>query len=125
MPLTWANICQFAAQYENNNAWGVSKLRETKVFKYLQSKFHWVMMLSECPISWAVTFNTVKEKKLYGMNDVFRYVMKVPAPIAKMVIESNAFAHLKNAGSGSLRPISMWKEVLKVLEYSAYIQGIC
>ena len=69
MPLTWANICQFAAQYENSNAWDVSKVRETKVFKYLQSKFHWVMMLSECPISWAVTFNTVKEEKLYGMKD--------------------------------------------------------
>jgi len=123
VPLTWGNLSQFASQYENTNAWDNVKIRETKIFKYFHSRFHWVMMLSECPISWAITFNTVKDKKLYRMNDIFRHVMKVPASIAKMAIESNAFGHLKTVNiNGSLRPIAMWKEVLKVLDHIEHIK---
>lgn len=122
VPLTWANLTQFIGQYENTNSWDATKVRCSKIFKYFHSRFHWVMMLSECPVSWAITFNTVKDKELYGMNEVFRHIMKVPAPIAKMVIESNAFNHLKTMNtSGSLRPISMWKEVLKVLDHIEHI----
>jgi len=113
-PLTWASFINFIGSYEGISTYNKEKVETSKVFQYFTKKFYWVRMLSECEISWAVTFNTVKDKKLDGLKDVYRYVMKVPAPIAKIVIDSEALSHLKGMNS-TTRAIGKWKEILKVL----------
>jgi hypothetical protein len=113
-PVTWSSFINFIAAYEGISTYNKEKLEASHVFQYFTKKFYWVRMLSECEISWAVTFNTVKDKKLDGMKDVYRYVMKVPAPIAKIVIDSQALSHLKSTNS-TTRAIGQWKELLKVL----------
>jgi len=119
-PMTWASLSNFISSYEKISLYNKKRLEDSKIFQYFQSRFHWVRMLSECSVSWAITFNTVNDKKLYGINDVLRYVMKVPTPIAKIVLASKSLSHLQNINA-STRAIHQWKQILDRLTHIEHL----
>lgn len=120
-PLTWGALITFINECEGINTWGSNsyeKLKTSKVFGYLYAKFPWIKMLSEHPMSMGVNMNVVKEKKLFKYKEITKHVMKVPNDIAEMVVESKAFAHLRNAEGRPAegRPPKGWISMLKDLE---------
>ena len=78
---------------------------------YFADKFHWYKTLKESPVKHHLRFNSIVLHKLFGLNDMSRYVMKAPHNIAKMVLDSYKIKQ-KNISE----EISNWRNLVKDLD---------
>ena len=111
IPLNYSYLISFIQMTENSsldgNSFNLAKSK-SKVFEYLHSRFPWIRMLSESPISYATTFNVVYTKKLFGMKDFHRYVMNSSNNVIQTVLSSRYLN-----GSGNAK---QWKTDMQFLD---------
>ncbi len=114
LPLTYELLTSFVLNNTyNSSRYGRELLAESEMMHYFLAKFPWIRVLGENKLGKYLNMNVVKEKKLFGGNDINRHVMKVPNNIAKLVMESKAFERF---GERSGSPIKKWQEILKYLD---------
>lgn len=122
-PMTFSDFQAFISSNENiglrwnlfntENEIILDTLRKSKIFQYFESRFHWIKTIAEYKHNFLVTFNTIANKKLYGIKDLNRHIFKVPYNISKIVEGSQFMGRIKKEG----RPFAFWEETLKVLEH--------
>jgi hypothetical protein len=124
-PLTFADFQTFISNNENiKQNWGdddesvLDRLGKSLIFQYFQTRFHWIKTIAEYKYNFLVTFNTVADKKLYGLKDLNRHIFKVPYNISKIVEGSKYMELVKKKG----RPFAAWEETLKVLEHVDHLR---
>jgi len=110
-PLTYSNLMHFITM----NDFGQT---DSKTYKKFKDNFHWLQMLSENKLSHHIPFNTIISKKIFGMKDVYRHVMRVPYPVAKKVIEGKVFRRLSGDVKATNKLIKSWYEALKILDHT-------
>jgi hypothetical protein len=92
-----------------------SKYDDTSfIFKFLEERFPWLRTIKETQLAHGLALNTIKEHKLFGANDLNRYIMKVPNNIAKMVLASNLFTTIGNRTSLSSKKV--WADMLRYID---------
>lgn len=101
-PLTYIGLNSFI-QYNDRQV----------ILKFLFDKFFWLPTIMETQLAHGLALNTIKEHKLFGANDLNRYIMKVPNNIAKMVLDSNFFATIGKRTTLSARKV--WVDMLKYI----------
>lgn len=114
-PLTIYGLTNFISTVDNYHIYfNFSEIKkQSSVLTYLHDRFPWVQMVFESELSHNTTFTLIYSKKLFGMLDLHRYLMKSSSNINKEVLKSNYFKRG--------RRISNWLNDKKYLENLDFI----
>lgn len=111
LPLSYPYLIEFIRSSECSSFNGVNfetAKRNSKIFEFMHSRFPWIQMLSESPISYGTTFNIIISKGLFGMKDLHRYIMGSSNNINETVLSSRYL--------GNSQSIKQWKIDMEYLE---------
>ena len=107
-PLIYSNLNMFRLNYEAKDD------SDSFILKFLRKRFFWFSTIEESSLSYGINLNNIIKHKLYGINDLNRFVLKVPNNIAKIILDSNLFNQIRNRTSYSTNKV--WLDMLKYID---------
>jgi hypothetical protein len=119
-PLTLNLLSNYITSIEGSK----NKIEDSPIYGYLDKRFHWIKNISDGDnILWGyLTFTQIYKNKLWGLKDMYSFLLKVPRNKVRVLLDSNLlnnYTWFNNLGWGS--SINAWKKIIPYLTHIEFL----